>query len=298
MHIRPNAHVENYKKATKLAFVSVVANLPNFILVLISAFSARSAVVWVDVFVSFGETTHATLVWLVTWKMVREMGDKYNFGMARLEVFFSFVCDLIVTIGMIGVAIGAAYSIISPEAPTSSVLLFCILKCANSLYDAIALAKQSKITKENPSKLNETERITYRNSLISDVSVGLLALICYLLRDLTFTLYLSPIVSIGMAIYFIYDYIKHMRKSFREIVDASLPIPRQDEIYDIVLENRELVKRIESVNCRRINNKSHIEITLVFHDHVTYGQIHAHLEKIRPQIEALEPDCFVCLVVG
>jgi len=297
MHISTNANTENYKKAARLAFISFLSNLPNFILVTIAAFTAHSAVVWVDVLVSFGETTHATLVWLVTWKMVRETGDKYNFGMERLEVFFSFICDLLVTVGMVGVAIGAVFNVFSPEASTSSVLLFCLLKCSNSTYDAIALWRQTKITKEYPSKLNETERITYRNSLISDVSVGALALICYLLRAYTFSLYLNPIISFALAIIFIVGYVKHMKTSFAEIVDSSLPIPRQDEIYDIVLSNRALVKRIASVNCRRMNDRTYIELTLVFADDVTYAQMGSFLSEIRPQIEALEPGCSVSVVI-
>jgi len=264
MHISSNTNVENHKKAAKLAFVSFISNFPNFVLVLLAALTAKSAVVWVDVLVSFGETTHALLVWLVMWKMVRETGDKYNFGMGRLEVFFSFICDLLVAVGMLGVAVGAVINLISPEAAADSVLMFCLLKCFNSTYDALALRRQTKITKEHPSKLNETERITYRNSLINDIAVGALALICYLLRAYPFAVYLSPIFSIALAIYFIFEYIRHMKSSFEEIVDTSLPIIRQDAIYDIVLSNRALIKRISSVNCRRINDKTHIELTLVF----------------------------------
>lgn len=295
MHISTNKNVENYKKASKLAFISFLSNLPNFILVTIAAFTAHSAVVWIDVFVSFGETTHALMVMLVTLKMIRETGDRYNFGMDRLEVFFSFVCDLFVAIGMVGVAIGAVMNFFSPELPTSSVLLFFILKCLNSTYDALALYRQTKITKEYPSKLNETERITYRNSLISDVAVGVLAIICYLLRSYSFATYLNPIISIVLAICFIFGYIKHMKTSFMEIVDKSLPIPRQDEIYDIILSNRQLVKRIVSVNCRKLNDRPHIEISLIFENDVTYEQMCEYLSQIRPRIRDLEPECLVCI---
>jgi len=297
MHISSNANTENYKKATKLALASVIANFPNFILVTISAFTSHSSVVWVDVLVSFGETTHAALVWLVTRKMVHETGDRFNFGMGRMEVFLSFICDLLVTVGMIGVSVGSLMNILTPVAPSSSVLMFCILKCINSTYDAIAFYRQDKITKENPSKLNETERITYRDSLINDVSVGALALICYLLRGYSFSVYFNPIFSIGLSVFFIIGYVRHMKVSFDEIVDASLPLPRQDEIYDIVLSNRDLVRRISSVNCRRMNNKTHIELSLVFADDVSYRQIAAYLTEVKQQVEILEPDCFLSIVI-
>ncbi len=298
MKLYNNLHADNYKKLEKLSLFAFLSNLPNFFIVTYSAIVGNTAVVWVDALVSLGETLHTMIVWLVAIGMRKESGDKYNYGMGRLEVFVSLICDIIISIGMFGVMFGAVYSIFYPEIPGSSLILFCIVKVSNASFDLYFLIKQVKICRTHNSKLNQTEKVSYRNALINDVTVGVVALICYIFKEHSFVQYLSPIVSIGLAIWFLTTYIRHVRVSIREISDASLPIKVQDDIYDAVIADLTLVKRVSAVNCHRLNDTTYVDVGVELQPDTTFAQTEQYLADIKARIRQVDDTAIVQLIIA
>jgi len=291
-------NIENYKSMEKLSLVAFCAELPNLLLTAASAFASNTAVVWVDTINSLGETLHCFIVYLVTRTIRKENGDKYNFGVDRLEVFSSFICDALVILGLLAVLTGAIYGIIAPSYPADSLLFFVIIKCSNIAWDLVFLIKSIKASKKEDSRLFDSEVKNYTKALSFDVIIGIIVFATYFFRKERWICYVNPAVSIILIGYFLNLYIRRIKDAIGELSDKSLSIANQDEVYDIVMSYPEIIKKIEEVNCRKLNNKTYIDVCLVMHDNVTYEEQRKYLAAIREKILDMIPDCIVRLVIG
>jgi len=233
----------------------------------------------------------------MTRKMVKESGDKYNYGTERLEVFTSFICDLVILVAMLGLLAGSIYGIVNPTLPSNSILWFMILKGLNISFDIYFVIKGRKLHKIRQTKLTETELTVYKNNLIHDVLVGVAVALCFIFRTSMFSAYLSPCVGIISIAIFLWQYVKHMHGSFKELSDVSIPLDDQDNIFDIVLANKEHIKLIKSVNCHSLNSQVYVDVNVVFKDGTTYEEQVEFLDKIKTQISIKIQDPVVRLVL-
>jgi len=288
--------VSIYKAQVRTALLALIAELPNLILSVIIAFSANSILCWIDSVVSFSTCLHLSLVMFVSIKMVKETGDKYNYGLERLEVFTSFICDLLISLVMLILLGTSIYGFFVLQYPTDNLLYFVIVKSVNIAFDVVFCISGFRIAKKRKSRLNETEFNVYLNNLIHDTLIGITVVICYFIRGNKIAALLSPIVGIISILYFVYTYIKHIRKLVKELADVSIPIQDQDVIFDIVLNNKEGIKRISSVNCHTLNGKLYVDIILSFHDQITYEQQSLFLKDIKSQIQEKYKNATVRLV--
>lgn len=296
MKLVDQSTVKVYKAQIRTALLALIAELPNLILSIIISFSANSVLCWIDSVVSFSTVLHLSLVMFVSIKMARETGDKYNYGLERLEVFTSFICDLLISLVMLILLGTSIYGFFVLQYPTNNLLYFVIVKGANIAFDVGFLISGLRIQKKRKSRLNETEVNVYLNNLIHDSLIGITVVICYFLRDHKIAALLSPIVGIISILYFIYTYVKHIKKLVKELSDVSIPIKDQDEIFDIVLHNKEGIKRINSVNCHTLNNKLYVDIVLSFNDEITFDKQTKFLNDVKSQIIKRYKDATVRLV--
>jgi len=290
---------EQYKKEASLSLSGFILCLPALIVSLYAAFTANTIIVWADTIATFGETLHCYVVYASARRMYKETGENYNYGLGRLEVIISIGCELLLCAALLTVAGSAAYCIYKPQQPADSLGSFCILKAINILYDAIYLVKQYKITKAHPSAMSQTELKVYVNALLNDVVVGVVVVTCFFFRSYAWSLYLNPIATIILSSAFFVQYAKHIRSSFFELADYSLPVPTQDKLFDIVLADRgDIISRIETINCRKLNNTVHVDVSVRFNDNVTYLEQAEFLDKLTADIREVEPDSEVQLVIS
>lgn len=297
MRIPKNENVENYKNMQKLALSEFIAEFPNLVLTFIGALAANTVIVWVDCINSFGRTLHTFIVFILAGKMKKETGEKYNFGLERLEVFVSFICDVLVIACMLTIFSGAVYCIIEPQKPSNSLLGVMILKASNITFDVIFLVNQVKICKEHSSSINDSELANCIRELSFDVIVAVVICISYFFRSEAWVCYLNPIVSIILLIYFFVVFSKRIAVSIGQLSDVSLPIKEQDEIYDIVLNYPKTVKRIDAVNCRKLNKKIYIDVCIKMKDGVTYGDQQEYLTLLERDIKVKYPESEIRLVI-
>jgi len=297
MRLKTNNNEEKYKKQEHMAFVSFLAEVSNFVFEIISAFTAHSILVIADCFASAETTAHALIVLLVSKKMRKETGDKYNFGVERLEVVISFICDLLVVVGYTVLFASAVYQIFHISPPSSVIGLFLILKTSNTAFDVVFLVQQGKIKKKNNSRLNQTEFAKVRNNLINDVATFVLVLLSFLFIDYKWSWYIAPIATVFLSVLFIAQCIMRIRKSFSELTDFSATIKNQDKIFDTVLEYKSNFDKINEVNCRYLNAKLYVEIDVDFPANYTYENQKNLLENIENDIRKDFEDCFVRFVI-
>jgi len=277
--------VQTYEKQSKVALAGLLAELPNLLVSLIDAFFANTLLVWSDSFTSFGSTLHYLMVFFAARKMKKEAGDRYNFGLERLETFVSFICNLLIATGYLTLIGVSVYNIIHPSQPESALGLFLILKIINIAFDTYFYVSQIKIRKKHKSRMNETETENCLNNLIIDAATGIVACFCFFLRAYRWAWYISPVVVLIMTSVFLYRCVRQIRGAIDELSDASISIGEQDELFDIVLHHASDIEKVYGVNCRMMNGKLYVEIDLVFKDSIPFSTQQELLEKIDADIK-------------
>ncbi len=298
MKIYEDENNKTYKKQSKVAFMIFLSEVPNFFVILANAITSRSLLVWADLVDSVKNGIHDATVWLVTRKIYKDNGDSYNYGAGRLEVFTSFICDVLVFIGFTILFVVSIFGLISPVKPEESIIWYAVLKCINLTFDLWFLITQINIYKKTQSPVAKTEIAHGKFCSFMDVFYLISALICYFFKDAVWTPYLSPSLTIIVTLYFAYGCQKRIRANFFELVDKSVTIKDQDELYDIVLKNCSDIKRINSVNCHVLKEKLHIDLDVTFKKDYTVENAKELLKKIDSQIEEKYPGAITNFIIS
>lgn len=297
MRLYKSELVETYRKQERIAWLAVLSEVPNLVASVITAYFANTLVCWADSAGSLETTMHCLLVALISRKMKKETADNHNYGMDRLEVFVSFICDAFAVIGMGIVLFSSFFGLVHPQNPSDSLLLFLLLKCINVIVDLYFLLNQRIIYRRRSSKLNESELKQRRNALISDAAVGIVVCVCYFYRSEIWVAYLSPLFSILMGTFFILGYIRHIEDSVMELSDAALPLKEQDQISQIVLKHTDIIRKVDAISSHRLNRKVFIDLELEMPEETTYAAQKAFLDEVNREIDAVLPGAEARLVL-
>jgi len=289
---------KNAKHQLQLSIYDVLSESTNLGLSIYLSIISNSMICWVDNLVSISAVLRSIIVLVIFIKIFRRCDDKYNYGVGRLEALISFICDSLVVLAMIGMFGTAIYSIVNPTLPTDNLFKFLILKIVNLTFDASALTIQYRICKKENNRLRESELQNYFINTVHDLTVGITVTLCYIFRNSAFSSYLSPIVSMIVISFFIYKCFKHIKGSFKELADISIPIDQQDYIFDTLLENKDTLKQIESVNCHILNHIVYVDISVKFKGNVTYDEQINFLDAVKKQVNQKIPDSIVRLVIS
>jgi len=293
-----NGKTKEQKHQLLLSAYDMFAELSNLGIAIYLAFLSNSIICWIDNMVCFSAFLRATIVVIIFYKIYKSNGDKYNYGVARLEAFISFICDSLIVLAMLGLFGESIYGLFNPTNPTDTLLTFLILKVINLSFDATALFLEYRLCKKDNNKLKESELQNYILNTIHDFTVGITVTLCYFLRDKPISSYLSSIVSMLIIIYFIFTCVTHMKDSFKELADVSIPLEQQDQIFDIVLDNKDTLKQIESVNCHILNHIVHVDISVRFKGPTTFDEETDFLENVKLQVHEKIPNAIVRLIIS
>ena len=218
--IPENTHVNSgYKEQKNLSMVQFLAETPSFIMVLVSAILSRTLLVFVDVLDSFGYLLRTGMVTLLSNKLSKNQG---NVGSEKLEAKVSLFCDGIVLVSFL-ITLGLSlYSIIFPDPPSGFVIAVVGLKVINVCFDTTFFLKQRDILKTQRSPISETNYAAALAALLFD-SITLVSLLAmWLLRNNPIGGYISPVISIVVAIYLMVGCIKRAVRVLADLTDKTL----------------------------------------------------------------------------
>ena len=228
MLFRTENDTESNKKLRELSFRSMLAEFPNFVVVLISAIMSNSLIVWADLLGSFSAEMQSAVVFLITRKIGKIADDSWHFDVARLEAMASFICDLIMIAGYITLVVGAIPGILHPSVTNKWIVFYFVIKIIAILFDLYFYINQKKIYAANPSKVNETETANWKNNLLIDTLIAVVSVVSFVFLKYEWSLYLSPIATVLLSGCFIIGCGKRIKASFDELVSAAVPKIQQD----------------------------------------------------------------------
>ena len=286
-----------YKQQQNLSIVQILAELPSFGAILVSAILSKNLLVLIDLFDSLMYLISLTLIVILSKKLTKDLRYEYNYGVGKIEAISSLLCDGIAFFGLL-FAIGLSIQeIIHPEQPSDFVIAVVGLKVVNVVFDTVFYVKQHKITKIHNSAISKANCAEARSALLFD-SVALVSFLAMgLLRDNAIGGYISPVVSILVAIYLIFGYVKRTRQALIELTDKTLPEDDQMKILSILTKYYNSYSQFHSLNSHKSGDITRVDIHLSFEKDTSFEQIITLKQQMQSEIDSLLGNCIVNIIV-
>ena len=287
-----------YKQQQNLSIAQILAEVPSFVAVLVSAILSRNLLVFIDLFDSFMYLISLSLVVVLSKKLTKDLRYEYNYGVGKVEAISSLLCDSIAFVGLLFALGLSVHKIIFPEQPSDLVIAVVGLKVINVSFDIAFFVKQRKITKIHNSAISKANYAEALSALLFD-SVALVSLFAmWLLRDNPIGVFISPVVSIFVAIYLMFGYVKRTRQSLIELTDKTLPEEEQMKILNILTRHYDSYSQFHSINSHKSGDITMIDIHLSFEKNTTFEEILALKTKMQEEFDSQFGNCVVNIVVG
>ena len=286
-----------YEKQQNLSIAQLLAELPNFVAVVVSAILSRNLLVYIDLLDSSMYLISLGLIIFLSKKLRKDLRYEYNYGVGKIEAISSLLCD---SMGFLGLLITLGFSvqaIIVPEQPSELVIAVVGLKIINVAFDTAFFVKQRKITKIHNSAISKSNYAEALSALLFD-SVALVSLFAmWLLRANSIGGYISPIVSIFVAIYLMVGYAKRIRQSFIELTDKTLPEEQQMKILAILTRYYSSYSQFHSINSQKSGDITRIDIHLSFEKDTSVDEVISLKKKMQDELNQIFENCRANIIV-
>ena len=287
-----------YKQQQNLSIAQLLAELPSFVAVLVSAILSRNLLVYVDLLDSSMYLISLVLIVVLSKKLTNDLRYEYNYGVGKIEAIASLLCD---GMGCFGLLITLGFSvqaIIRPEQPSDFVIAVVGLKVINVSFDTAFFVKQRKITKIHSSAISNANYAEALSALLFD-SVALVSLfVMWLLRNNPIGGYISPVVSIFVAIYLMSGYVKRIRQALTELTDKTLPEEEQMKILSILTRHYDSYSQVHSVNSHKSGDCIRIDMHLSFERNTSFEEILTLKKQMQDELDSQFGNCIVNIIVG
>ena len=287
-----------YKQQQNLSIAQLLAELPSFVAVLVSAILSRNLLVYVDLLDSSMYLISLVLIVVLSKKLTKDLRYEYNYGVGKIEAIASLLCDgmgcfgLLITLGF------SVQSIIRPEQPSDFVIAVVGLKVINVSFDTAFFVKQRKITKIHSSAISNANYAEALSALLFD-SVALVSLfVMWLLRNHPIGGYIAPIVSIFVVIYLMIGYVKRIRQALTELTDKTLPEKEQMKILSILTRHYDSYSQVHSVNSHKSGDCIRIDVHLSFERNTSFEEILTLKKQMQDELDSQFGNCIVNIIVG
>ena len=286
-----------YKEQQNLSFAQFLSETPSFVAVLVSAILSKTIIVFVDLLDSVGNLFRSAMVTILSRKLTKDLRFEYNYGIGKIEAIASLLCDGIVFLGLLTTIGLAIYSIIFPEQPSDIVIAVVGLKAINVGFDVAFFIKQRKILKNHHSAISKTNCAASLGALLFD-SITLISLLAmWLLRNNPVGGYISPVVSIFVAIYLMVGCIKRSKSALAELTDKTLPEEPQLKILNILAHFYNNYSQVHAINSRKSGNAVLIDLHLSFEKNTPFEMIIDLKKQIQAEFDKQIDNCTVNIVV-
>ena len=286
-----------YKQQQKLSFLLVLAELPNFAAVTISAIASRSLLVWLDFIDSAGNVLSEGLVAILSRHISRDLRYAYNYGVGKIEAMTALFSESISLCGLLCVVGFSASQLIFPEKPSDLLVYVVLLKVINVLVDAVFVREQAKIKKESKTHITESEYIGTVNALLFDAGALVSLLFIWLMRNHVLSWYISPVLSLGIAIYMLVICLRHIRQAVSELSDKTLPEEEQLKILKVLTRHDKEYSSFGSIKSRYNGTGVTVDISVTFSPDTRFEEISRFQNELQEELSREIKNCSVAVVI-
>ena len=230
-------------------------------------------------------------------RMSRDLRYEYNYGVGKVEALTAFFTGAIELSGLLCIAVVSVMQIVSPESPSDLLIYVVALKVVNVLFDLWFLRGQAKIRAVNPSAIAETEYLGNIGALAFDGGALLALLAVWLLREHHVSWYVSPVLSLVIALVMMVFCVKQIHHAMMELADKTLPEEEQLKILKVLNRHNGEYRRFDSIRSRYTGTTVTVDLAVTFDEETTYRQIEAFRDAVQRELVEEIPNCCVSVIV-
>ena len=166
------------------------------------------------------------------------------------------------------------------------------------MWDLAFFSKQRKIYKLNPNALSKTNYAAASGDLLFDSVAWFSLLIMWLLRKTFIVGYISPVVSVFVAVYLIIGCVKRIKTSLNELTDKTLPEEKQLQILKVLTRYFDSYEQVYSIDSRVIGDTTRIDINFSFENDTRVEEVTDLQNKIQDELNSHFGNCIVKITLG
>ena len=287
-----------YKQQRNLSSVQLLAEAPFFIANLLSALFSGTILIYVDLMDSLNYIIRNAMVILLSNKLSKDLRYEYNYGVGKIEAISSIFGDGIVLFGMFLTLCVSVGSLFYPSQPTEFLIAAVGLKFYDIIWSLAFFSKQRKIYKMNPSTLSETNYAAAFGDLLFDSFAWVSLFVMWLLRKTPIVGYVSPVVSVFVAVYLVFGCVKRIKTSLNELTDKTLPEEQQMEILKVLTRYYDSYSQVYSIDSRKIGEITRIELNLAFENDTRFEDVINLQKKMQDDLDDQFGNCIVKITMG
>ena len=213
-----------YKQQQNLSIAQILAEVPSFVAVLVSAILSRNLLVYIDLLDSSMYLVSLLLVVTLSKKLTKDLRYEYNYGVGKIEALVSLALDFLLLMSVGLMIFFAITDLIDPQQPSKTIGIAVLFKVICVALDFVVFWKQYRLCKQSNSFLLKSELSVRIKSLVFDLISFLALLLVYLFRDNRFIWYFSSIFCIALSIYLITTVVLRMRVAVKEVLDKMVEL--------------------------------------------------------------------------
>ena len=287
-----------YKEQRNLSSVQLLAEAPFFIANLLSAFFSGTILLYVDLMDSLSYIIRNAMVILLSNKLSKDLRYEYNYGIGKIEAISSIFSDSIVLFGMILTMCVSVYSFFYPGKPSDFLIAAVALKFYDIIWSLAFFSKQRKIYKMNPSSLSEANYAAASGDLLFDSFACFSLFVMWLLRKTPVVGYISPAISVLVAVYLTIGCIKRIKASLNELTDKTLPEEQQMKILKVLTRYFDSYSQVYSIDSRKIGEITLIDINLSFENSTRVEEVINLQKQMQDDLNSQLGNCILKITMG
>lgn len=288
----------DYKKQRNLSLFQFLAEVPNFVITLLSALFSGTLLIYADLMDSLSYVSRHVMVLLLSKKLSKDLRFEYNYGVGKIEAFSSLLCDGIVLFGMFLTFCFSIYSLSAPSKPSDILIVVAGMKLMDVFWSFAFFNEQRKILKAQHTSIAETNYAAALGDLLFD-SVSFVSLLAmWLLRDNPIGGYISPVVTIFVAVYLAVGCIKRIRSVLNELTDKTLPEEQQMKLLSILARHFDRYTQFHAIDSRKGGNLTRVDISLSFDNDTRVKEVVDLQKQMQDELSQQIGDCIVKITLG
>lgn len=294
-----NKQQTTYKKQTFLSGFQFFTEIINLVIVIVSAFTTKSLIIFMDVINSVGNTLRTGLMAAFSKKMTKNRKYEYNYGIGKAEAMIAFFCNCFVFIGLVVTLVFSVIEIVRPREQEDALLWGIIFKAFCVIFDIPMLIGQYKIKKSNNNRVASSGFIAVMGAFIFDAAALVSICIIYFTRNLSYAFvdYISPVLSILIALFLLVLCLKQLVSSISELTDKTLPEKEQLKILKVLSQNYDKFEGFDNVKTRYNGTVICIDVSITFSEDTKFKDIQLLREDLQRQLKEVIDECVVTIVV-
>lgn len=289
---------EAYKKQAALSAFHFLTEAVNLVIVIVTAITSRSLIIWLDFINSLGNTMRVGLMAVFSRSMTKKRKPMNEADLVKSESRIAFFCNGLVLVGLIVTFILSIIQIIQPKDASESMLWAIMFKFFCVVFDTPILVMQYKIRKQNNNQVTTSGFIGAVTAFLFDAVALLSVCIVFFTRNVPGCEYISPILSLIIAVVLMVICIREIIDSVHALKNKLVSYQTKIRILSIIDDNFKNTDIFEDINPRYSQETIFIDISLKLDNEKQEMSVKQIAQTLQEKFGEEIDNCVVTLTVA